>query len=487
MAEEIRVRLAPSPTGNFHIGTARTALFNYLFAKKMGGSFILRIEDTDKERSDIKYTKDIIDSLLWLGLGWDEGPEVGGAYGPYIQSERLGIYKKYLDQLLDEGKAYKCFCTTEELDKERAAQQAKGLAPLYSGKCRNLSAEQISDNEKSGRPFVIRFKTESKQVIFQDIIKGKVSFESSLIGDFTIARTDGMPLFVFVVVIDDHLMRISHVFRGEEHLSNAAKHILIAESLNILPPQFGHFPLILNPDRSKMSKRKNPVSVTNDYRDKGYLPEALVNFLSLLGWSPGNDREIFTLEELVEEFQIERVGKSPAIFDHTKLLWMNGYYIRQLPIGDLGFRVQSFISDKELLQKTEEDPQYFLKVVSLLQDRLKVLSEIQELLPMFYVMPKYDAALLVLKKSTPERTALALKAALNTLEELKTFTLDELENVLRSAAESCDLKAGELLWSVRVALSGKDASPGAFELLEVLGKEESLKRLHKAQELLSEL
>ncbi|MEK9167448.1 MAG: glutamate--tRNA ligase [Patescibacteria group bacterium] len=480
MAEEIRVRIAPSPTGRFHIGTARTALFNYLFARKFDGKFVVRVEDTDKERHDETSLKDILEGLKWLGMEWDEGPEVEGPYGPYFQQERLGLYEPFTAQLLEKKLAYKCYCTQEELATDREAQESKKLSPKYSGRCRDLTAQEIDKFEREGRTSTIRFAVEPQTVSFEDLIKGKVEFDAGLFGDFVIVRTDGMPLFVFSNVIDDNLMKISHVLRGEEHLVNTAKQILLANALNFLSPQFGHFPLILNPDRSKMSKRKNPVSITDDYKAKGFLPDALVNFIALLGWNPGTDREIFTMRELIDEFEIDRVGKSPSIFDTEKLLWMNGYYIRQKSIGEVASEAQNFIADKELLQKTLDKPDYFLDVIALVHDRLKTLGEIEGLIDYFFVAPSYENSLLIAKKSTKENTLLALKAATAVIAEIKTLALDMVEPALRGAAEDLKIKDGELLWAVRVALSGRDASPGCFELLSVIGKEESLKRLTTA-------
>lgn len=480
MADNVRVRLAPSPTGKFHVGTARTALFNYLFAKKHNGTFIIRIEDTDKERSNDVYTKDIIDGLLWLGLGWDEGPEVGGDYGPYFQQERSELYQEFIDRLLEEKKAYKCYCSHEELEQERAAQQAKGLPPKYSGHCRQLTAQEIDRYEREGRDFAIRFIVEPQTVSFEDLIRGKIEFDAELFGDFVIVRSDGTPLFTITNVIDDHLMKISHVLRGEEHLSNAGKQILLAQGMNILSPEFGHFPLIFNPDRTKMSKRKDPVSVTDDFKAKGYLPQALINFIALLGWSSGTDQEIYTLQELVDEFEIERVGKSPSVFDIQKLQWMNGFYVRQLAGGELASQAQNFITDKKLLQKTLDKPDYFLEVIALVQDRVKVLSEIEGLIAYFYEQPQYDPKILIAKKSEKKKTLLALTVAAQAIKDLKEISHDALESTLRGAAGENSLKDGELLWAVRAALSGNEASPGCFELIAVLGKEESIKRINKA-------
>ncbi|MDO8649911.1 MAG: glutamate--tRNA ligase, partial [Candidatus Berkelbacteria bacterium] len=410
MAEEIRVRIAPSPTGRFHIGTARTALFNYLFAKKFEGKFIVRVEDTDKERHDDASLKDILEGLKWLGMEWDEGPEVEGSYGPYFQQERLGLYEPFVAQLIEKKLAYRCYCTPEELTTEREAQQGKNVAPKYSGRCRNLSATEIDQFERAGRTSAVRFVVEPQTVSFDDLIRGKVEFDASLFGDFVIQRSDGMPLFVLSNVIDDNLMKISHVLRGEEHLVNTAKQILLANALNFLSPQFGHFPLILNADRSKMSKRKNPVSISDDYKAKGFLPDALVNFIALLGWNSGTDREIFSMQELIEEFEINRVGKSPSIFDTEKLLWMNGYYIRQKSIGEVASEAQKFITNPELLKLTLAKPDYFLDTIALVHDRLKTLGEIEGLIDYFFVTPSYEPTLLIAKKSTKENTLLALKA-----------------------------------------------------------------------------
>lgn len=479
--ETVRVRIAPSPTGKFHIGTARTALFNYLFAKKNEGIFIVRMEDTDKERSSDDLSRDILDGMLWLGIIWDEGPEVGGALGPYYQQERLHLYEEFIEKLLEEKKAYRCYCTPEELARERESQQARKEPPKYSGKCRHLSETEIDQFEREGRTHVVRFMVESQTVEYTDLVRGQVSFDAGLFGDFTIVRSDGTPLFLLSNAIDDNLMKISHVLRGEDHLSNTAKQMLLCQALNFLPPQFGHFPLILNANRSKMSKRKDPVSIQDDYKAKGYLPEAITNFIALLGWSPGTDKEIFTMHELIEEFQIERVGKSPSIFDPEKLLWMNGHYIRQMAVGDVASKCQDFICDKELFQKTLKNPDYFLQVVCLVQDRMKTLADVEGLIGFFYAKPEYPGSMLIAKKSTKARTATALKAAEEALSKLTAMTGDETEVALREAAKAEELKDGEILWSVRVALTGEEASPGVFELLEVVGKKESLERLATAR------
>lgn len=477
----VRVRIAPSPTGKLHIGTARTALFNYLFAKKHDGKFIVRMEDTDRERSTDDFERDILDGLLWLGMPWDEGPEVGGPAEPYRQRDRAGIYQAFIDQLLESKAAYRCFCTPEELEKERAEQQAKKLPPRYSGKCRNLTADEVAAHEQAGKPFTVRFATPAGKVEFEDLIRGHVEFDGELFGDFVVVRSDGTPLFLLANVIDDHLMEITHVLRGEDHLSNAGKQILLAKALNLFSPEFGHFPLILNTDRSKMSKRKNPVSISDDYKAKGFLPEALVNFIALLGWSSGTDHELYTLGELIDEFQIERVGRSPSIFDLEKLTWMNGYYIRHLPIGDLAARAEVFITNPEIKQAALKDPEFHLQALSLVQERLKTLAEVEEQIKFFYQEPRYEADLLIAKKSNRERTQKALTVALEAVGQLKELTLEHVELALRGAAKNAELSDGELLWTARVALSGSAASPGTFELIEVFGRDEVLKRLETAR------
>ncbi len=481
MADVVRVRIAPSPTGKLHIGTARTALFNYLFAKKHEGKFVVRMEDTDRLRSTDDFARDILDGFLWLELPWDEGPEIGGPFAPYNQKDRTDMYQPFIDRLLEEKKAYRCYCTNEELEEERQSQQAAKMPPRYSGKCRRLTKEQIDQYVQEGRPSAIRFAINPGKVVLDDLIRGKVEFEAELFGDFVIVRNDGSPLFVLSNVIDDHLMEISHVLRGEDHLSNTGKQILLASALNTLSPQFGHFPLILNTDRTKMSKRKNPVSISEDYKAKGFLPEALVNFIALLGWSSGDDREIYSLNELVGEFQIERVGKSPSIFDVEKLAWMNGYYIRQLAVGDLANRAEQFINNSKIKQAALQNPEFHLQALSLVQDRLKRLDEVEPLIEYFYQEPKYEAELLVAKKSTQERTQKALEAAEKALKAISAMTLEETEVALRRAAREQELNDGEILWSVRVALTGREASPGVFELIEVFGKDETLSRLKIAQ------
>jgi len=480
--DEIRVRFAPSPTGLLHVGSARTALFNFLYAKKYGGKLVLRIEDTDKARSKEEFELNIMDGLSWLGLGWDEGPETPNLFGPYRQSERLGIYKKYADQLLSSGLAYNCFCTEEELEAERKAQETTHQAPKYSGRCRNLKPEEIKKFEKAGRKPAIRFKVEeTKKISFKDLIHGKMEFDPTLFGDFIIVKSNGDPIFLFAGVIDDALMKISHVIRGEDHISNTPKQLLLISALNFPIPEYAHLPMILNPDRSKLSKRKNPTSLSKDFKDQGYLPEAMINFLALLGWSAKTEKNIFDLDDLVSEFDLHDVGKSPAIFDQKKLDFLNGYYIRHLQIGELAKRSLPYLEKSGLVKKENEQ---VLKAISLVQERMKKLSEAPDLTSFFFQKPKYEPQLLIAKNSEKDTTLKALRISLAALEREADFGRDSTEQLLRAVAAKNQIEAGKILWATRVALSGKVASPGVFELLEVLGKKESLERIKSAIDML---
>jgi len=348
-----RVRFPPSPTGLLHIGNVRTALFNYLFAKKYGGAFVLRIEDTDRERSKKEYEEDIFEALRWLGLDADEGPEQGGLYGPYRQSERTAIYQKYLTQLLANGKAFYCFHTEAELEKEGERLFAAKQPPIHPCEYRDLGIAEAEKMKEAKPDHIIRFKTPlGRTVVFRDLIRGDVSFASDLIGDFSIAKSMDEPLYHFAVVADDYEMQISHVIRGEDHIANTPKHILLAEALGFPAPAYAHLPLILGPDRSKLSKRHTATSL-REYRAAGYLPEALINFLVLLGWNPGGDREIFSKEELIREFSLEKVQKSGAVFDVAKLNWMNGEYIRKKSVAELAGLCRPYLDTAGLLESTD--------------------------------------------------------------------------------------------------------------------------------------
>jgi len=517
---EIRVRIAPSPTGPFHIGTARTALFNYLFARKFQGTFILRIEDTDKERSERKAEEEIMDSLKWLGIEWEEGPDIGGKYGPYRQSERGEIYKKYLEKLLKENKAYFCFCTEEELEAQRQYQMSIGKPPVYSGRCRNLSSETVKRYLAEKRKFIIRFKTPAKKIEFKDLIRGKINFDCSLLGDFAIAKGFDFPLYNFACVVDDFEMKISHVIRGEDHISNTPKQILLQEALGFPKVQYAHLPLILGPDRAKLSKRHGPVSIL-ELRKQGFLPEAIINFIAFLGWNPKSEKEIYSLNSLIKEFSLEGVQKSGAVCNFKKLEFLNGFYIRQKSIDKLTelclpylisanlilpiFRERQYppaYGGKEIIQKykvletgEEIDLETIQKIISIYQGRLKKLSEIPELVDFFFKEKlDYPKELLRWKESEDE----IVKKALDRLEdilskvEIKDWQSEKLQEILVKEAESFASEIqkvgdrGYLLWTLRVALSGKRASAPPFEIAEILGKEKTLRRIKMGEKLFLE-
>jgi len=512
---EVRVRIAPAPTGFLHIGLARTALFNYLFAKKYQGSFILRIEDTDIERSDPGFEKDIVENLKWLGIEWSEGPDVGGPYGPYRQSQRLEIYTKYLEKLLNEDKAYYCFCSEEELEAQRQYQLSIGEAPHYSGRCAGLSKEEAKKFLAQGKSSVIRFRVPAKKIEFDDLIRGKLEFDTSLIGDIVIAKNLTTPLYNFAVVIDDFEMRVSHILRGEEHISNTPKQILIQDALNFSRPIYAHLPLILGPDRTKLSKRHGAVAIA-DYRKAGYLPEAIINFMAFLGWNPGGEREIYSLPSLIKEFSLERVQKGGAIFNIKRLDFLNGFYIRQRSIEKLTELCLSYLAEAGLITPVFEEIQYppaygakemvqkykisgtgeevsleiLQKIVSIYQERLKKLSEIAELTDFFFKDKlEYDKNLL----RWAEMTDKEIKTSLDRLEKIlsrikiEEWTRENLEKVLVPEADKFaqDIKKvgdrGYLLWPLRVALTGKEASAGPFEIAEIIGKEKAIKRIGEAK------
>ena len=485
MNEEIRTRIAPSPTGYFHIGTARAALFNWLLTKRYGGKFVLRIEDTDQERSTEEYEIDIMECMSWLGLDWDEGPENPGPYGPYRQSERSAIYQKYAKQLLADGHAYRCYCSPEDLEAEKKAQTEAHQPPKYSGKCRNLSHEQIAANEKENKPYALRFKIEETEPIkFKDLVKGEMEFDPKLFGDFVVMKSDNLPTFMFAGIIDDSEMKITHVIRGEDHLSNTPRQILLAQAMNLPIPEYGHLSMILNSDRTKMSKRKNPVSVSHDFRDKGYLAEAMVNFLVLLGWAPKEAKtndEIYSIEDLINEFDLAEIGKSPAIFDQTKLDFFNGYYIRQMDLGELAKRCLPYLEKAGLVKKEDES---ILDAIALVQERMKHLADAPDLTEFFFKKPTYEADLLITKGATKEITLKALEESYKALAEEDDYSRDSLDSLLRALASKIEVTAGQVLWPLRVALSGKPASPGTFELLVFFKKAESLARIKTAIDML---
>lgn len=501
---DIRVRFPPSPTGYLHIGNVRTALFNYLFAKKQGGALVLRIEDTDRERSKKEYEDDIFEALRWLGLDTDEGPEQSGQYAPYRQSERAAIYQKYLGALLADGKAFYCFHSERELEEEGKRLLHEKKPPIHACEYRDLEIAEAERMRAEKPDHIIRFKTPAGRTItFHDIIRGDVSFASDLIGDFSIAKSMDEPLYHLAVVIDDAQMHISHIIRGEDHIANTPKHILLMEAFGFVIPQFAHLPLILGPDRAKLSKRHGDMSL-RDFRAAGYLPETIINFLALLGWNPGGDREIFSLEELIAEFSLEKVQKSGAVFDVAKLDWMNGEHIRTKPVAELVRLCKPYL-EEFLASAASRHPyklefvrvsdgvirdNYLEKIVALEQPRLKKLSEIGERTEYFFRAPEYDKELLRWKQMADKEVVESLKKSEHILTDVKNHTerTHTFVNEERMLAEKMFFEyigagdKGTLLWPLRVALSGRKASPGPFEIMEILGVEESLARIRAAKE-----
>lgn len=481
----VRTRIAPSPTGSLHVGTLRAALCNYLFAKSHGGLFVLRIEDTDIERSDKKFEEEIFEGFSWFGIVPDEGPREGGPFAPYRQTERVESYAKHLGLLLSQGSAFYCFHSEEDLGRERDELMAARQPPIHVCEYRSMErgeAEMLLETKGSA---IIRFKTPLGKIIaFTDLVRGEISFESDLLGDFSLAKGITAPLYNFAVVVDDYEMQITHVIRGEDHIPNTPKQILIMEALGFLRPQYAHLPLILGSDRSKLSKRHGATSI-EEYQRAGYLPDALFNFIALLGWSPGDDREIMTKEELIKEFSLERVQKSGAIFDIAKLDWMNGEYIRRKSAAELTNLCLPYLADflQFLIPNTKFSKEYIEKIIALEQPRLKKLSEIGERADFFFREPIYAKELLQWKSMD----GAGLRESLD-----KSYKLISSIDfpVSKEAAEKAFLgmigegDKGSILWPLRVALTGKKASPGPFEILSILSKEVALKRIIGARELL---
>lgn len=481
--EKIRVRFAPSPTGPLHIGGARSALFNYLFARQNNGNFILRMEDTDLERSSKESEENIKDSLKWLGITWDEGIDVGGPHGPYRQTERLDIYQKAIDRLLQDGHAYYCYCSEEECEAERQALMAKGETPRYLGKCRQLTEEGKKQFEEEGRKPVIRFRVPDNQMVrIDDLVRGEVTFETREMGDFIIVKSDGIPTYNFAVVIDDAEMGITHVLRGEEHLSNTPRQILVYDALGLKKPKFAHVSLILGKDRSKMSKRHGSTSVVA-YKNQGYLPEALVNFLALLGWAPTGEEEIFTLEELTERFSLERVSKSPAVFDMEKLKWINGHYIRNMPLEHLKEMAVPYLKEAGFLKENniEEDSLADL-VISTLKNYLSCLGDIKEKIELFKgttVTFENDEAKNILNQEHVPMVVNLFAQKIWASEELKS---ENVKAVLKSIRKETKLGGGQVFMPIRVALTGQMHGPDLDKLAAILGKDVIIARLNNSAE-----
>ena len=489
-----RVRIAPSPTGPLHIGTARTALYNFLHARNVDGTFILRLEDTDQVRSTVEFEKDILDGLHWLGLEWDEGPEVAGEpargpHAPYRQMERLPTYAAAAQRLLADDLAYPCYCTLEELEADRRAQEAAKQAPRYVGRCAHLTPDERRAREAEGRRGALRFRVGEGVVAFDDVVRGRVEFDvSNLGGDFVIVRADGSPLYHFTVVVDDAAMEITDVIRGEDHLSNTPKHILLFRALGHEAPRFAHLPLILNPDRTKMSKRKSQTAI-DDYIAQGFVKEALVNYLALLGWSTGTEEEILPLDELVKRFDIKDVHKGGAVFDRERLEWMNGQWIRRLSADDLIDRLRPFVEAELVAGRIEWMPsdEELRALLPVIQERLPTLGAIGDLAGFLWVGDvDVDPAMLVPKRWDIATAKVALAAARETIADVGavSFEADELEPPLRALAEERGWKAGDLFMTIRVAVTGRTATPPLFDTLVALGRDRALARLDRARAVL---
>lgn len=490
MANEFRLRYAPSPTGHLHIGGARTALFNYLYARRNGGQFIVRIEDTDQTRNVENAAEKQMENLKWLGVEWDEGDDIGGPYAPYRQMERLDIFRKYIDQLLEEGKAYYCYATKEELDAEREEQIARGETPRISEKHRTVTPEQKAQFEAEGRVPAIHFIVpEDRTYVVNDMIRGQVTFESKEMGDFVICRPDGIPTYNFAVVIDDHLMKISHVVRGEEHLSNTPRQLMIYEAFGWEPPQFAHLALILNQDGKKMSKRDESIlQFIEQYRDLGFLPEAIVNFLVLLGWSPGGEEEIFSKEKLIDLFSFDRVSKSPAVFDTAKMNWMNNHYIKERPLEDI------FALCLPHLQKAgfvEENPSEATLdrvrgIVALYQEQMSYCAQIVPLSALFFLEEVvYDEeAKDVLKE---EQVPVVLQAFKKHLEAAPEYNVEAINASLKAVQKETGFKGKALFMPVRVAITGQTHGRDLGQSLFLIGREQVFTRIERVLNNLEEL
>lgn len=464
----VRLRFAPSPTGYLHVGGARTALYNWLYARKQNGVFLLRIEDTDVQRSSQEMVDVILNSLKWLGLNWDEGP--------YFQSQRFDLYRSAAHKLVEAGKAYRCFCSPEELNARREAGMKQKGSWRYERNCYRLAPEQIEERLKQGAPFAIRFLIPEGRTVFQDVVHGEIALENSTVDDFVLLRSDGFPTYHLSVVVDDIDMNITHVVRGDDHISNTPKQILLYDALGKKPPEFGHLPLILGPDKKRLSKRHGSVAV-EEYRNQGILPEALANFLALLGWNPGDEREVMSLQELSQEFDFHRVNSSNAVFDLKKLNWMNGKYLSMVPLERVLELLQPYLPDPEW----GKDPQ-FTKRVDLMRTRAVSLVELgQSLIPFYRDDFQYDAAGMAKIKKDAALPGL-LTEFLAELESAEPWSHSAIEQKLRAFSEQRAIKPAVLIHPIRLALTGKQAGPGLFELVELTGKEDTLARIRRFQQ-----
>jgi nondiscriminating glutamyl-tRNA synthetase len=477
MEDRVRVRFAPSPTGQLHVGNARTALYNFLFARKVGGTFILRLEDTDRERSTEEAEKAILEDLTWLDLAWDEGPNRSGPHGPYRQSERLEIYRRYAQTLLEKGEAYRCYCTPEELEEKRNLALARGIPPKYDGRCRNLTAEEERAATDSGRPFSLRYRVNARNILFKDLVKNRMSFDGQKIGDFVILRSDGVASYNFAVVIDDAQMEITHVIRGEDHLANTARQILLYQSLGFHPPQFAHLSMILGPDRSPLSKRHGATAVAY-FREEGYLPEALVNYLALLGWSAEDGKEIFKLGELAERFSLKRVARSSAVFDLDKLKWLNRAHLKLLSKEEALLRALPFIrQEKDAVP--EPDPQWLQAALEAVLGEVDTLRQLPERLKVFIgdeITWHSEAEHLLAKKESQK----VIRGFANELSAVDKITAENAPHILAALGNKLGVSGRDLYLPLRVATTGQTHGPELEKIFVLLGKDRLIKRVEAA-------
>ena len=484
MTAPIRVRFAPSPTGMPHIGGIRTALFNYLFARRYGGKFLLRIEDTDVARTVEGSVKAIFEGLQWMGLNPDEGPEIGGEFGPYFQSQRLPLYQEAAKKLVAQGDAYYCYCTPQRLEEMRKEQQAKKLPPGYDRCCRDLTPEERAKKEAACTAKVVRFKMPlTGRTQFTDLIRKEVIFENSTLDDHVLLKSDGFPTYHLANVVDDRMMQITHVIRGEEWLSSTPRHLLLYRALGFQPPEFAHLPLILGPDRSKLSKRHGAASV-KEYAELGYLPDTLFNFMALTGWSLDDKTELMSRQEIIDNFSLERISPTAAIFNIEKLKWMNGVYMRKLTPEQFYEYSQAFLmADRAIAGMVISDEDYVRSTLPLVQDRARTLVDVPELTRFFFVEElEYETKLLVEKDMTPERALYALEVSYDRIKDLTPFDAENMEKVLRPLAAELGMKTGHLFGALRTATTGRTAAPPLFQTMEVLGKARSLRRIEAAIE-----
>lgn len=481
MTENIRVRYAPSPTGFPHIGNIRTAMFNWLFARRYGGKFLVRVEDTDQERLVPGAVDAILDSLEWLGIDWDEGPRRDGPFGPYMQSQRLHLYRQATDRLIAQGNAYRCYCTRERLAEVREVQQREKRSIGYDRRCKSLTAEQRQDLDSEGAPSVVRFAMpDSGTTEVNDLVRGQVEWQNDLVDDFVLLKSDGFPTYHLAVVVDDHLMEISHVLRAEEWLSSTPRHLQLYRALGYPPPRFGHLPMILGPDRSKLSKRHGATSIM-EYRDAGYLPDALKNFMVLLGWSLDDQTDVMPLDVIIANFSLERVGKPAAIFDIERLGWINGVYIRRLGNDQLAAQMLPFLERDLPADLLPVDWTYLLRIVPLIRERLKLLSDSAEVTSYFFKESlDYGSASLARQGMDAASAITALQRSGHALIGIDAFEAARLEQVLRAAGEELEIRPREFFGTLREAVTGRTATPSLFEVMEVLGRDRVLARISAA-------